>query len=131
MVDLEEIRERHRNGYFQPVEGSKAIDALLAALDAKTAEVERLAQLQADTYADYLRRHKDACDRYLEITDLKRQLAEARKLTAGQANDDGLWFDAKHASEAYLQKALRKLHAAIEGTDDFGNPLNTQEPKNA
>ncbi len=31
-----------------------------------------------------------------------------------QAEDDGLWFIAQHASEAYLQDALRKLHALIE-----------------
>ncbi len=31
-----------------------------------------------------------------------------------QAEDEGLWFIAKYASEAYLQKALRKLHAVIE-----------------
>jgi hypothetical protein len=31
-----------------------------------------------------------------------------------QAEDDGLWFNAKHASEAYLQQELRRLHAVIE-----------------
>ncbi len=31
-----------------------------------------------------------------------------------QANDDGLWFAAKTAPEAYLQQELRRLHAAIE-----------------
>jgi hypothetical protein len=36
------------------------------------------------------------------------------ELVAKQAEDDGLWFIAEHASEAYLQEALRKLHAAIE-----------------
>jgi hypothetical protein len=37
-------------------------------------------------------------------------------LVAKQAEDEGLWFDAKYASEAYLQKALRKLHAVIESS---------------
>lgn len=32
-----------------------------------------------------------------------------------QAEDDGLWFDAHTAPEAYLQQELRKLHAIIEG----------------
>ncbi len=32
-----------------------------------------------------------------------------------QACDDGLWFRAEHATEAHLQAALRRLHAAIEG----------------
>lgn len=31
-----------------------------------------------------------------------------------QAEDEGLWFVAQTAPEAYLQAALRKLHAAIE-----------------
>lgn len=31
-----------------------------------------------------------------------------------QARDEGLWFVAPTASEAYLQAALRRLHAAIE-----------------
>ena len=32
-----------------------------------------------------------------------------------QAEDEGLWFMAETAPEAYLQKALRRLHEAIEG----------------
>lgn len=39
----------------------------------------------------------------------------ALALAAKQARDDGLWFDATSAPEAYLQDALRKLAAAIEG----------------
>jgi len=35
-------------------------------------------------------------------------------LVAEQADDDGLWFEAATAPEAYLQAALRKLHAAVE-----------------
>ena len=31
-----------------------------------------------------------------------------------QAEDDGLWFLDPLCSEAYLQSALRKLHAVIE-----------------
>jgi len=42
------------------------------------------------------------------VDDLKRIVAE-------QAEDDGLWFIARTAPEAYLQQALRRLHAAIEG----------------
>lgn len=40
---------------------------------------------------------------------------ELRQLVAQQAEDDGLWFNAVTAGEAYLQQELRKLHAAIEG----------------
>lgn len=32
-----------------------------------------------------------------------------------QAEDDGLWFVAETAPEAYLQAALRRLHEAVEG----------------
>jgi len=31
-----------------------------------------------------------------------------------QAEDNGLWFDAQTAPEAYLQQELRKLHGLIE-----------------
>lgn len=41
--------------------------------------------------------------------------ADVVGLVGRQANDDGLWFMAKTAAEAYLQQELRKLHAAIEG----------------
>jgi len=36
------------------------------------------------------------------------------KLVEKQAQDQGLWFQARTAPEAYLQQELRKLHAAIE-----------------
>ena len=42
---------------------------------------------------------------------------EFKKLTEmvnEQAEDDGLWFDAETATEKYLQRELRKLHAQIE-----------------
>ena len=35
-------------------------------------------------------------------------------MVSKQAEDEGLWFIAETASEAYLQQELRKLHAAIE-----------------
>ena len=37
-------------------------------------------------------------------------------LVRAQAEDEGLWFQAATAPEAYLQDALRRLHHAIEGT---------------
>jgi hypothetical protein len=42
-------------------------------------------------------------------------LAKARAFTAMQSMDPGLWFDPTTAVEAYLQAALRELHAIIEG----------------
>lgn len=38
----------------------------------------------------------------------------ALRLVLRQAEDEGLWFQAETAAEAYLQAALRDLHAAVE-----------------
>jgi len=46
------------------------------------------------------------------LTELKEH--RIRKLVNAQAEDEGLWFIPQYASEAYLQAALRKLHAVIE-----------------
>ena len=35
-------------------------------------------------------------------------------IVLGQAEDAGLWFQARTAPEAYLQQELRRLHAAVE-----------------
>lgn len=52
---------------------------------------------------------------------LKRRKAEeedpVKALVAEQAADEALWFKAQTAPEAYLQQALRALHAAIEGEE--------------
>jgi len=54
-----------------------------------------------------------------EATQSRAEAAEA-KLAAiqavvdAQAEDEGLWFEAKHITEDYLQDALRYLHEAIE-----------------
>lgn len=37
-----------------------------------------------------------------------------RQLVDIQAEDDGLWFIADSASEAYFQQRLRELHTVIE-----------------
>ncbi len=46
-----------------------------------------------------------------------QQLAALRQLVNQQAEDAGLWFMAHYASEAYLQEALRALHATIESPE--------------
>ena len=49
------------------------------------------------------------------IEDLRAALASrALTLVHAQAEDEGLWFEATTATEAYLQAALRELHAAVE-----------------
>ncbi len=40
--------------------------------------------------------------------------AELIKLVNKQAEDEGLWFAAQTAPEAYLQQELRRLHSAVE-----------------
>ena len=42
---------------------------------------------------------------------------QLKKIVDEQAEDEGLWFDPVYVTEDYLQKALRRLHAAIEGED--------------
>ena len=54
---------------------------------------------------------QEAADRIDALEECLRELAA---MTAAQAEDEGLWFNAMHASEGYLQQELRKLHAAIE-----------------
>lgn len=44
----------------------------------------------------------------------EEQWGHARLLVEAQARDDGLWFVATTAPEAYLQDRLRCLHAAVE-----------------
>jgi len=41
-------------------------------------------------------------------------LEDLEELIEKQSNDDGLWFDAETAPEAYIQRALRQLHHAVE-----------------
>lgn len=48
---------------------------------------------------------------------LRERLRDIRALVDAQAEDLGLWFDATTAPEAYLQRALRLLHATVEGDE--------------
>lgn len=41
-------------------------------------------------------------------------LSDIQAMVDAQAEDEGLWFQAMTAPEAYLQQELRKLHAIIE-----------------
>lgn len=41
-------------------------------------------------------------------------VAQLREIITDQANDEGLWFDADRAPEAYLQRSLRDLHGVVE-----------------
>ena len=49
-----------------------------------------------------------------EIERLREGIQRVTDLVDAQAEDDGLWFDAKTAPEAYLQQELRRLHQVCE-----------------
>ena len=69
---------------------------------------------------------QDALDRYdnddgavtwssiATFVEAARLVVGAQRIVNEQAEDDGLWFVAVTAPEAYLQQELRRLHAAIE-----------------
>lgn len=42
-----------------------------------------------------------------------------RDVVKEQIEDEGLWFRARTAPEAYLQQELRRLHCALEGLQGF------------
>lgn len=44
----------------------------------------------------------------------RKRREAALRVIQEQAEDEGLWFVAERITEAYLQAALRRLHAAIE-----------------
>ena len=56
------------------------------------------------------------------------RLREAKELIEIQAEDDGLWFVAETAPEAYLQESLRRLHEVIEGVSQEECARRALEP---
>lgn len=59
---------------------------------------------------------------------LRDALTEARAVVEEQAEDEGLWFVAQTAPEGYLQAALRRLHAAVEGGKKLPAPPAARPP---
>jgi len=45
------------------------------------------------------------------------RLTRIMEIVNEQADDEALWFTTATAPEEYVQKALRRLHAAIEAED--------------
>ena len=45
---------------------------------------------------------------------LRNKIAEIVAAVNKQAEDDGVWFVARYATEAYLQQELRWLHEIVE-----------------
>ncbi len=48
------------------------------------------------------------------LIEAARKVADLQALAREQAEDEGLWFHALTAAEAYVQQELRRLHQAIE-----------------
>lgn len=59
--------------------------------------------------------HDRLADNHEGAADDVEKVARISAIVDEQANDPGLWFQAETAAEAYVQQALRRLHAAIEG----------------
>jgi len=58
---------------------------------------------------------RELFDRYVHrAISAEMTIIELQEFVAKQARDDGLWFEAQTAPEAYLQQELRRLHAEIE-----------------
>ncbi len=91
---------------------------------AAQAEIERLGNL-CDTYAEFIAERGLWADYSAWCGSIVRNPvrfrgadvneAEIRAVVNEQAEDDGLWFVPETITEDYLQRALRRLHAVIEG----------------
>ena len=55
-----------------------------------------------------------------DCAERERALAAIRALVDEQAEDEGLWFQARTAPEAYLQQELGRLHALVESVTGGG-----------
>ena len=90
-----------------PVEPTLAMDAA-----GETALGKHLNK--AGYYGGHLAAYKAMLEAASASDDELALLKHIRTITDCQAEDEGLWFDAVTAPEAYLQQELRKLHSAIE-----------------
>jgi len=90
---------------------NSALKKLEAALKERAAALES----EEESYAQYLEAAKQLDEARAVGNEARSVLCFARAIMDEQAEDEGLWFRAETATEAYLQHALRRLHAAIEG----------------
>ena len=104
MTEIEEARGEYKRAVANPQTIIALIDrAEKAEQDARGKELARYAT------AKLVKKERARAEK------AERELAEAKALIDEQANDEGLWFHAITAPEVYLQSALRRLHAAVEG----------------
>lgn len=57
-------------------------------------------------------RYVQLCDLHMAIVSFR--LGMIRECVNQQVEDEGLWFEAETAPEAYLQQELRRLHNVVE-----------------
>lgn len=78
---------------------------------------------RSQNFGSVAARYAKLCAEAYDIVRAADEPSAAHELVLRQAADEGLWFQAETASEAYLQQELRKLHAAIEGEPiEFARP---------
>ena len=83
-------------------------------MTANKATPELVERLRKKLPPDFTKAMPLAEDERAEAADLIESIKQVLSVVSAQAEDEGLWFVAEHASEAYLQAELRRLHAAVE-----------------
>lgn len=111
--------------HFNQVQKNAALKTELATLRHQLEESKAdVAELRAlDNEAQH-----GADEMMSQLAERDALISKAKSLIGEQAEDDGLWFVADTITEMQLQKALRKISAIIEETDDFGIPLRELKP---
>jgi hypothetical protein len=102
-----------------PINWETLADAKL--LEANAALTEKLAESDAKYKSWSATAIEQQMQKFaaIDIADkAEEQLSRLRALVDKQAEDEGLWFAAQTAPEAYLQAQLRLLHAVIEDAGD-------------
>jgi len=102
--------EVETTGVMMKVYGEKLLELLkrveeLQAENSRLAEAKQRMQFRQETCAKIR-------DSYVQ------RVVRLAKMVEQQAEDEGLWAIAETATEAYLQAALRRLHAVIEGEEE-------------
>lgn len=84
------------------------------------AERDRLQQQWSESDKAWLAARQEAQQVKAERDRLREVATRIQQMVDAQALDEGLWFIAETAAEAYLQQELRRLHATIEGKQPEG-----------
>jgi hypothetical protein len=115
---------------YEDAMATKAAAAPMMLSEAELAELAKPEYQKRPIQGIYWREGWYAWDRiYATISHLKSELERARTVVNEQADDDGLWFVAETAAEAYLQSALRRLHEAMEGKSALNCAIAALSPR--